>query len=122
MASGDELWPLAEGGAETSSDLVGWVGFSAPPGPKVKPAMAESVGCTFGTHGPVGIRIVLTIPAAMAAGKARAAYRALQAIAPLKSQVTFPLGNWKWHVTPMQGMGSATMECSCFLTRFESQK
>ena len=88
MANDDESWPLTEGGAEASNGLVAIVEIGTTPGARGKLTMAECVGCIYGTHGPVGIRIVLTIPAAMAAGIPRVAYKVLQAIAfPLQSPI-----------------------------------
>ena len=77
----DELCVLIDGDVEKSTVLTDRAGFDSILGPNVKPAIAGALGSMLGTHDPVGTRTVLTIPAAMATGKASMAKRASPAIA-----------------------------------------
>ena len=72
---------LNDGDAESSTEFV----FNGTPGREVEQYVVAPVGSILGAHGPVGTRIVLTIPTAiapaMAAENANMAHKALPAIA-----------------------------------------
>lgn len=97
----DELSAFIDGDGEKSG-LFGTTVFKGTPGLIVKPVNAGLICSILGTHGPTGIRTVLTISAAIVAGTASRTPSILQAIV-LEPQHTIAnlavyLEIWRDHV------------------------